>query len=178
MDNTTYNWTVTPGINIVSDASATDNSITVNFLGAPTLNVATGGIGTISVKSVSLGCESAASKALVLTAKVPTAPTSLIMTSTDETAHFKGITTPAVVVEGVTITPAVYGLVGLNTLTAGIKKVGPYMKTNTEFKLTAPEAPTAASYLWTLNGATQLTGGNGRIITCLLYTSPSPRDTR
>jgi hypothetical protein len=31
--------------------------------------------------------------------------------------------------------------------------------------LTAPEAPTAASYLWTLNGATQLTGGNGRIIT-------------
>jgi hypothetical protein len=159
VDNTTYNWTVTPGINIVSDASATDNSITVNFLGAPTLNVATGGIGTISVKSVSLSCESAASKLLALTAKLPTAPTALTMTSADSTPHFKGAAViPATV-------PVSYTTVGLDSLLK-ITKVGPYMGTETVFTLIAPVAVTAASYLWTLpDGVNQLSGGTSNEIT-------------
>jgi hypothetical protein len=159
VDNTTYNWTVTPGINIVSDASATDNSITVNFLGAPTLNVATGGIGTISVKSVSLSCESAASKLLALTAKLPTAPTALTMTSADNTPHFKGAAViPATV-------PVSYTTAGLDSLLK-ITKVGPYMGTETVFTLIAPVAVTAANYLWTLpDGVNQLSGGTLNEIT-------------
>jgi hypothetical protein len=153
----TYNWTTTAGINIVPDTSATDNSITVNFLGAPTSNVAIGGIGTISVKSVSLGCESAASKALALTAKVPTAPTALTMTSVDSTPHFNLAVVPATI-------PATFNFVGLDALPK-ITKVGPYMGTNTVFTLTALAAPTAASYEWTLNGATQLSGGTSNEIT-------------
>jgi hypothetical protein len=167
-----YIWTVPTGASFILGATAlsepnpttgtgTSSSIGLSF---EEVSPIPGGIGSVTVKSVDVnGCVSLP-KALALTTKVPTAPASLIMTSTDSTAHFKGLVSAA---DPLTVppTPAVYGLFGLNTLTAGIKKVGPYMKTNTEFTLTAPEAPTAASYLWTLNGATQLTGGNGRIIT-------------
>jgi hypothetical protein len=47
-----------------------------------------------------------------------------------------------------------------------IKKVGPYMGTETVFTLTAPAAASAASYSWTLpNGVNQLDGGNSNVIT-------------
>ena len=51
-----------------------------------------------------------------------------------------------------------------------IKKVGPYMGTETVFTLTAPAAATAASYSWTLpNGVNQLDGGNSNVITVDFY---------
>ena len=51
-----------------------------------------------------------------------------------------------------------------------IKKVGPYMGTETVFTLTAPAAATAASYSWTLpNGVNQLNGGNSNVITVDFY---------
>ena len=146
---TSYLWSVPAGANVIADASATDNVITVNFLNSPLNNISVGGLGTISARAVnSFDCPSAP-RSLVLTAKLPTAPTALTMTSADSTPSFKGIITPADPL-AVPPTAAVYGLVGLNTLTTGIKKVGPYIGTETVFTMTAPAAVTAASYLWTL----------------------------
>jgi hypothetical protein len=84
------------------------------------------------------------------------------MTSANSTPHFKGIITPAVEEPA---TPAVYGLVGLNSLVK-ITKVGPYMGTETVFTLTAAEAPTAASYAWTLpDGVNPIGDVTGNVIT-------------
>ncbi len=145
----TFNWTVPTGANIIEDESATDNSITVDFLGAST-SILTGGVGTIAARAVNSNtCVSAAARSLVLTSKLPTASTALVMTSSDTTPSFNLAGVPT----------------ALSTLTK-ITKVGPYMGTSTEFTLTAVEAPTAASYAWTLpDGVTQLEGGTSNVIT-------------
>jgi hypothetical protein len=80
------------------------------------------------------------------------------MTSADTTPHFNLAVTPATI-------PATYTFSSLADL-AKITKVGPYMGTNTVFTLTAPAAPTAARYAWTLpSGVNQLSGGTSNIIT-------------
>ncbi len=151
-----YIWTTTIANITESDITNDGAEAFISFKNASTTP---GLIGSVLVQIQDAnGCVSLP-KSLSLTTKVPTAPTSLTMTSANSTPHFNGIITPAV-----GETPAVTGLVGLNSLVK-ITKVGPYMGTETVFTLTAAEAPTAASYEWTLNGATQLTGGNGRIIT-------------
>ena len=155
---TSYLWSVPAGANVITDASATDNVITVNFLNSPLNNISVGGLGTISARAVnSFDCPSAP-RSLVLTAKLPTAPTSLVMTSTDSTDHFNLPVVPATL-------PATFTFSSLADLSK-ITKVGPYMGTSTVFTLTAPTAPTAASYAWTLpGGVNQLSGGNGNAIT-------------
>ena len=149
-----YIWTA-PGTATIA-TGGTGSSVGISFFGASTT---AGAIGSVIVQSVnSNGCVSLP-KALALTTTAPTAPTSLVMTSDDSTPLFKG----AAVVPATT--PVTFTTVGLNTLTTGITKVGPYMGTGTVFTLTALAAPTAASYEWTLNGATQLSGGTSNEIT-------------
>jgi hypothetical protein len=152
-----YIWTTT--INNITEEDITNDgdSALISFKNASTTP---GLIGSVKVQiEDAKGCISLP-RELKLTTLLPTAPTSLVMTSADNTPHFKGLVSAAT-----ELTPAVYGLFGLNSLTAGIKKVGPYMGTETVFTLTAAEASTAASYEWTLNGATQKSGEDGRIIT-------------
>ena len=150
-----YIWTTTIANITAGDITNDGAEAYISFKNASTTP---GLIGSVLVQIQDAnGCVSLP-KALALTTALPTAPTSLVMTSADSTPHFKGAAVvPATV-------PVTYTTVGLNTL-AKITKVGPYMGTETVFTLTAPEAPTAASYAWTLNGATQRSGGNGRIIT-------------
>ena len=145
---TNYSWSLPSG---VTATSATDtNAITVNFLGAST-SIAVGGIGTISARAISAqGCSSAP-RSLILSSKLPTAPTSLTLTSADTAEDFNS---------GVPSVPS--SLSDLSKIT----KVGPYMGTSTVFTLTAASAPTAASYAWTLpDGVNQLTGGTSNVIT-------------
>jgi uncharacterized repeat protein (TIGR02543 family) len=152
-----YIWTTT--INNITEEDITNDGATA-LISFKKVSKTPGAIGSVKVQIQDAnGCISLP-RALALTTAVPTAPTSLVMTSANSTPHFKGLVSAAT-----ESTPAVYGLFGLNFLTAGIKKVGPYMGTETEFTLTAAEAPTAASYEWTLNGATQLSGDNERTIT-------------
>lgn len=148
-----YIWAA-PGTATIA-TGGTGSSVGISFLAASTT---AGAIGSVIVQSVnSNGCISLP-KSLALTTKAPTAPTSLVMTSLDATPHFKGAAVvPATI-------PVSFTTVGLTSLLK-ITKVGPYMGTSTVFTLEAQVAPTAASYLWTLNGATQLSGDNGRIIT-------------
>jgi hypothetical protein len=82
----------------------------------------------------------------------------LTLTSADTTDHFNVPVVPATI-------PATYTFSSLADLLK-ITKVGPYMGTSTVFTLTAPVAPTAASYQWTLPaGVNQLSGGTSNIIT-------------
>ena len=155
---TTYNWSTPAGANLIADASATDNSITVNFLNAAPNDTSVGGIGTISVSAInSFGCSSSAPRSLVLTSKLPTAPASLTLASADTTPHFN--------LRDVGSDPATFSFVGLNAL-AKITKVGPYMDTETVFTLIAPAAATAASYAWTLPAGVNPIGDvTGNVIT-------------
>ena len=141
-----YSWTLPSGVNAIGATNA--NSITVNFLNANT-STATGGVGTISVRALSsVGCSSAP-RSLILSSKLPTAPTSLILTSEDMALDFDVAGVPT----------------SLSSLPK-ITKVGPYVGPATEFILTAPVAPTAASYEWTLpSGVNQLSGGISNVIT-------------
>jgi hypothetical protein len=150
-----YIWTAPTGATIDPDGGQA-------FISFEDVSTVAGPIGSVTVKIVDAnGCISAP-KALALTTTVPKAPTSLTLTSANSTPHFNGIITPAVIDPP---TPAVTGLVGLNSLVK-ITKVGPYMGTGTVFTLTAAEASTAASYVWTLpTGVNQLSGGNSNVIT-------------
>jgi hypothetical protein len=150
-----YNWTVPANVTIVGGAGT--NALTVNFSSSLLANIV-GSLGSIGVKAVDgNGCISATAKTIALTTKLPTAPTSLTLTSGDTTDHFS---------MKIPLSDPVAYFTSLSDLTSGIKKVGPYMGTETVFTLTAPEAPTAASYEWTLPSGVNLSGvGNGRIIT-------------
>ena len=122
---TSYSWTLPSGVNAIGATNG--NAITVNFLGAST-STTVGGIGTISARAINTaGCASAP-RSLVLSSKLPTAPTALVMTSADTTPHFNLAVVPATL-------PATFNFVGLNALSK-ITKVGPYMGTNTVFTLT------------------------------------------
>jgi hypothetical protein len=152
-----YIWTTT--INNITEEDITNDGATA-LISFKKVSKTPGAIGSVKVQIQDAnGCVSLA-RELKLSTTVPTAPTSLTMISADSTPHFKGLVSAAT-----ESTPAVYTLLGLDSLTTGIKKVGPYMGTETVFTLTASEAPTAASYEWTLNGATQLSGDNERTIT-------------
>ena len=147
---TTYNWTVPTGMNVIADASATDNSITVNFLGSTPLNTALGGVGTLSVRAISSGCPSAL-RSLVLTAKLPAAPTLVTLTSGDTNQNFNS---------GIPAVPT--SLSDLEKIT----RVGAYMGTDIVFTLKATSAASAASYAWTLpDGVNLLTGDTSNEIT-------------
>ena len=138
-----YIWTTT--ISDIEESDITNDGDSA-FISFKNVSKTPGAIGSVKVQIQDAnGCISLP-RALALTTAVPTAPTSLVMTSANSTPHFKGIITPAVEEPA---TPAVYGLVGLNSLVK-ITKVGPYMGTETVFTLTAAESPTAASYAWTL----------------------------
>ena len=153
-----YIWTAPLGATIEPDGAQA-------FISFEDVSTTPGLIGSVSVRIVDAnGCTSLP-KELKLTTKVPTAPTALTMTSADTTPLFAGIITPANP-SAAPPTAAVTGLVGLNSITAGIKKVGPYMGTSTVFTLTAPAAVTAGSYAWTLpTGVNQLSGGTSNVIT-------------
>ena len=140
---TTFNWIVPTGVNIIDDESATDNSIKVNFLGAST-SILTGGVGTISAKAVNSNtCVSALGRLFVLSSKTPTAPTVLMLTSTDTDLDFN--------VSGI---PTSLGKL------SKITKVGPYIGTSKEFTLTAATAPTADQYRWELPEGVNITSDN------------------
>jgi hypothetical protein len=155
---TTYNWSTPAGVNVIAPASATYNSITVNFLNSALNNTSVGGVGTISVSAIStVGSCASASRSLALSSKLPTAPASLTLSSPDTTPHFN--------LRDVDSDPATYSFVGLNALDK-ITKVGPYIDTETVFTLTAPPAATAASYAWTLPAGVNPIGDvTGNVIT-------------
>ncbi len=99
--------------------------------------IATPGIiGAVTARAVDTNGCISAAKSLTLTTKAPTAPTALVLSNSG-------------ILSG-----------------AAIKKVGPYMGTDTVFTLTAPAAVSAASYRWELpTGVNQLGGGTGNVIT-------------
>ena len=153
-----YIWTTTIANITESDITNDGAEALISF---KKVSKTPGAIGSVKVQIQNAnGCISLA-RELKLSTTVPTAPTSLTMISADSTPHFKGLVSAAT-----ESTPAVYTLLGLDSLTAGIKKVGPYMGTETVFTLTATEAPTAASYAWTLpDGVNPIGDVTGNIIT-------------
>ena len=157
-DASSYIWTTT--INNITEEDITNDGATA-LISFKKVSKTPGAIGSVKVQIQNAnGCISLA-RELKLSTTVPTAPTSLTMISADSTPHFKGLVSAAT-----ESTPAVYTLLGLDSLTAGIKKVGPYMGTETVFTLTATEAPTAASYAWTLpDGVNPIGDVTGNIIT-------------
>ncbi len=158
-----YNWTVPANVTIVGSAGT--NALTVNFSSSLLANIV-GSLGSIGVKAVDgNGCISATAKTIALTTKLPTAPTSLTLTSGDTTDHFS---------MKIPLSDPVAYFTSLSDLTSGIKKVGPYMGTETVFTLTAPAAVTAASYAWILpTGVNKLSGGNSNVITVNFAGVPS-----
>jgi pectate lyase len=95
-----------------------------------------GVIGAVTARAVDNNGCISALKALTLTTKAPTAPTALVLSNSE-------------ILSGV-----------------AIKKVGPYIGTNTVFTLTAPAAVSADHYRWDLPaGVNQLSGGTSNSIT-------------
>ncbi len=137
-----YNWTLPTGANILSGTGS--NVVTVSF---ENVSTAPGNIGAVIVNSTDeKGCISIA-KTLALTTKIPTAPSILVLTSTDTQLGFNVLGVPS----------------SLSSLVK-ITKVGPYIGTTKEFTLTAAAAPTAGQYRWELPEGVNITSDNTTII--------------
>jgi hypothetical protein len=135
-------WTAPEGASIEPDGAQA-------FISFENASTTAGLIGSVTVKIVDAnGCISLP-KALALTTVLPKAPASITMTSADTALDFN-----------------VAGVPSSLSSFAKITKVGPYMGTETVFTLTAPEAPTAASYAWDLpDGVNPIGNVTGNIIT-------------
>jgi hypothetical protein len=133
-----YNWTLPTGASILSGTGT--SVVTISF---ENVSTAPGNIGAVIVNSVDEnGCISIA-KSLALTTKIPTTPTTLVLTSADTELGFN--------VSGVPTS--------LSSLVK-ISKVAPYIGTSKEFTLTAAVAPTADQYRWELPEGVSITSDN------------------
>ena len=136
-EGTSYVWTVPTAtgskVNIIG--STTGNVLTVNLLDVTqTVGGTIGNVG-VRVKNAA-GCVSATEKTFALVTKIPTAPSKLVLTSSEAT------------------------LSGL----AAITKVGPYMRTSKEFVLTATDASnTAHHYRWVLPYGVNITQNSATV---------------
>ena len=133
---TSYVWTVpTALINKVNTNGSTTNVLTVNLSGVT--QTSGGDIGNIGVRvKNTTGCVSATEKTITLKTKIPTAPSKLVLTSTE---------------------PSLSGL-------TAITKVGPYMGTDMEFTLTATDiSNTAHHYKWVLPYGVNITKNSATI---------------
>ena len=179
-----YRWSLPYGVNLVpSNATNLANSATLalpatatTLLGVTTYTDATvtstlpvivvkfntvpAGIGNlvINLYSVSSCGNSATARALTLARALPTAPSKLLLTSDDATATIAGKDANNLPI-----------LVGLNTLTKGISKVGPYMGTDKVFTLVATpitaQGVEATSYAWVLPAGVECTSPGAKHIT-------------